>query len=135
MRYTRSQINKSGQIIVSPMDNVLAYAEAMTMVDDWRKLHLPVLEQLVKQVSVVFSARNIPVTFTAQRLKRMPSIINKLRRTPQMGPEQGAVMLVAVDDVNELRMAYPSYFLNAQEFLNNLDEFRQFCRTIEKNNQ
>lgn len=59
MRYTRSQINKSGQIIVSPMDNVLAYAEAMTMVDDWRKLHLPVLEQLVKQVSVVFSARNI----------------------------------------------------------------------------
>ena len=349
MRYTRSQINKSGQIIVSPMDNVLAYAEAMSMVDDWRKLHLPVLEQLVKQVSVVFSARNIPVTFTAQRLKRMPSIINKLRRTPQMGlggvqdiggarfafdnmesllnakacleqtalvdftldhdiydyvahpkasgyrsihfvykyhssdndldgmrvelqlrttlqhswatavetaelisnspiksgqgdeawqnffclvssifarqenqpvderfktftnkdyceslarqdseykfwdnlqalvglvrvveeqefakgyvllvidywkkevqlrhfvseqkdevnqlyaqienkmgPEQGAVVLVAVDDVNELRMAYPSYFLNAQEFLNNLDKFRKFCQTIEKNNQ
>ena len=42
--------------------------------------------------------------------------------------EQGAVVLVAVSDVKELREAYPSYFLNADEFIQALSEFQNHCR-------
>jgi hypothetical protein len=40
----------------------------------------------------------------------------------------GAVVLVAVSDVKELREAYPSYFLNAEEFLSALADFKNNCR-------
>jgi len=33
-----------------------------------------------------------------------------------------------ISTVKELREAYPSYFLNAREFIAALDEFRERCR-------
>lgn len=42
--------------------------------------------------------------------------------------EKGAIVLVAVTDVKELREAYPSYFLNAGEFISALAEFQNSCR-------
>ena len=39
-----------------------------------------------------------------------------------------AIVLVAVSDVKELREAYPSYFLNSEEFIAALSDFQQACR-------
>ncbi len=43
--------------------------------------------------------------------------------------KSGAVVLVSVSDMNELREAYPSYFLNANEFIFALLQFHKSCRT------
>jgi DNA repair photolyase len=41
---------------------------------------------------------------------------------------KAAVVLVAVSDVKELREAYPSYFLNAGEFISELSDFQRNCQ-------
>ncbi|MCQ2051852.1 MAG: hypothetical protein MJY74_06580 [Bacteroidaceae bacterium] len=44
---------------------------------------------------------------------------------------EAAVVLVAVSSVKELREAYPSYFLNAGEFLSALADFQKRCKVNE----
>ena len=39
-----------------------------------------------------------------------------------------AVVLVSVSDMKELQEAYPSYFLNASEFIQSLQEFNSVCK-------
>lgn len=39
-----------------------------------------------------------------------------------------AVVLVSVSDMKELKEAYPSYFLNANEFLRELIDFNNRCK-------
>lgn len=41
---------------------------------------------------------------------------------------KSAVVLVSVSDMKELQEAYPSYFLNAKEFINALEDFRTTCK-------
>jgi phosphoserine phosphatase len=43
--------------------------------------------------------------------------------------KEAAVVLVSVSDMKELQEAYPSYFLNASEFVQALNEFNQVCIT------
>ena len=40
---------------------------------------------------------------------------------------EAAVVLVAVSDMKELQEAYPSYFLNASEFVQALNDFNKMC--------
>lgn len=85
MKYSRNKINLAGKELIAVASDIFAYAEAITMVEDWRKLHLPVLESLTREVSEAFAGAGIPVAFSSQRLKRMTSIKDKLLRTPGMG--------------------------------------------------
>ncbi len=85
MKYSRSQINKAGNIIISNQGNVFEYNDAMTMIDEWRKLHLPVLEELTKEIDQLFAENHITPAFSSQRLKRMTSIREKLMRSDGMG--------------------------------------------------
>lgn len=43
--------------------------------------------------------------------------------------QNSAVVLVSVSDMKELQEAYPSYFLNASEFIQALFEFNSLCKT------
>lgn len=43
--------------------------------------------------------------------------------------QNSAVVLVSVSDMEELQEAYPSYFLNASEFIQALFEFNSLCKT------
>jgi hypothetical protein len=87
MKYSRHQLNKVGSVLSAdpaPVD-MLKTAEATLIVDDWRKTHLSVLEDLYKQIgSILYNAR-IYAEFSSQRLKRMTSIITKLKRNKDMG--------------------------------------------------
>lgn len=99
MKYSRKKIDKVGQIISVETVNALALAEAMTIVDDWRKLHLPVLEELMDQIKALLDEKGIKPAFSSQRLKRMVSIREKLRRTPNMG-------LGGVQDIGGARFVF-----------------------------
>ncbi len=87
MKYSRHQLNKVGSILSAdpaPAD-MLKTAEATLLIDDWRKTHLPVLETLYKQVGTILYNAHIAEEFSSQRLKRMTSIIAKLKRNKDMG--------------------------------------------------
>lgn len=99
MKYSRKQIDKVGRIISMESVNALTLAEAMTTIDDWRKLHLPVLEILMEQLKVRLDENGIKPAFSSQRLKRMISIQEKLRRTPNMG-------LGGVQDIGGVRFVF-----------------------------
>lgn len=85
MKYSRKEIDRAGKIIISSSPDVFALAEAIVKVDDWRKLHLPVIEELSAKVADLLSNEKVPVAFSSQRLKRMKSIKEKLIRTSNMG--------------------------------------------------
>lgn len=85
MKYSRNSINQAGKLLAAT-DNVdlLRVGEAKVMVDNWRRDHLPVLAEFVRQVEAVLVANDISVEFGSQRLKRMTSIIDKLHHNPGM---------------------------------------------------
>lgn len=85
MKYTRNQINKSGKILLSGPDVGFPFIDANLMVEDWRKLHLRPLKDLVEVVTRVLSEAGVSAAFSSYRLKRMTSIIAKLKHNEQMG--------------------------------------------------
>ena len=85
MKYSRKSIDKAGRVIISSPTEIFDYIDAVAKVDDWRKLHLPVIEKLASHISELLYKEGIPVAFSSQRLKRMTSIKEKLIRTPNMG--------------------------------------------------
>ena len=167
MRYSRNKIDKAGAVVASPSPiDLIRYAEAITIINDWREQHLPVLIELAREVSATLAENHIKASFSSQRLKRMVSIVEKIKRFPNMDlggmqdiggarfvfndmptlqqsfainlytqieskitPDIGAVVLVSVSNIQELREAYPSYFLNAEEFIAALNTFSTRCLT------
>ena len=85
MKYTRKEIDRAGKIIISTSPDLFEKAEAVVKVDDWRKLHLPVIELLSSHVSSLLAMNGIAIAFSSQRLKRMTSIKEKLMRSTNMG--------------------------------------------------
>jgi hypothetical protein len=85
MKYSRKEIDKAGKIIISTSSDIFEKAEAIVKIDDWRKLHLPVIELLSNHVSSLLAEKGIAIAFSSQRLKRMTSIKEKLIRTTGMG--------------------------------------------------
>ena len=61
------------------------FTDANLVVDDWRKLHLIPLQDLVAEVTRVLAENGVVAAFSSHRLKRMTSIIAKLRHNPGMG--------------------------------------------------
>lgn len=116
MKYSRNRINNAGAIIASDQSDILDYAESMNVIDDWRKLHLPVLEMLMDQLNAALAREGIRPAFSSQRLKRMQSIRQKLQRNPGMGlggmQDIGGARLV-FDDIPSLMQA-KNCILNAR---------------------
>lgn len=61
------------------------YTDANLVVEDWRKLHMIPLQELVEDVTRVLADGGVQAAFSSHRLKRMTSIIAKLRHNPGMG--------------------------------------------------
>ena len=101
MKYSRNKINSVGQVIATESSDILRYAEAITIVEDWRKTHLFPLGILVTEVSRVLLENGIVPAFSSRRLKRMTSIIEKLKHNPGMG-------LGGVQDIGGARFVFES---------------------------
>lgn len=85
-------------IASSPID-LIEQAQNVMLVEDWRKLHMEPLNQLVEAVSNLLAESSVTALFSSQRLKRMTSIVDKLRRNPEMG-------LGGVQDIGGARFVF-----------------------------
>lgn len=85
MKYTRSKINNSGKALLAGPDTGFPYIDAAMVVEDWRKLHMVPLQELVDEVTRILAGSGVTAAFSSHRLKRMTSVIAKLRHNPGMG--------------------------------------------------
>ena len=85
--YSKGQVNKAGDVLraavslqESPSEEA---ARALSIMSNWRSSHAFPLNTVTVNLKKV--ARNVdPAALVAQRLKRIPSIIDKLDREPSM---------------------------------------------------
>jgi len=84
---TKGEVNRAGKVLVEgslfaglpPIDR----AEVLNTINNWRSSHG--YPQHVAKITLTARAKKIePDAICAQRLKRLPSIITKLRRNPNM---------------------------------------------------
>lgn len=100
MKYSSNKITKAGLTILSSTDKE-EYSKAVEVINDWRSLHLPVLDELKKAILSLLSRKNIRIYLVSHRLKRFSSIQNKLDRNPQS-------KLGTLQDIGGLRIVVPT---------------------------
>ena len=81
VEYSRSRIIKAGKIIRKPDSTQEQIDEATKVIDNWRASHAFPLHVIYIHLRGMASGKNIVV---AERLKRLDSIIEKLKREPTM---------------------------------------------------
>lgn len=96
MKYSRNQINKAGEILITSSDREKV-SRVIDIIDDWRELHLLPLDNLYNTIIEILEKENIQIHFVSRRLKRLSSIQNKLDRNPKMG-------LGGLQDIGGLRI-------------------------------
>lgn len=112
MKYSRSKINSLGKVLIAGPETGFPYTDANLVIEDWRKLHMTPLGELVVNVTNLLSEAGINAAFSSHRLKRMTSIVAKLRHNPGMG-------LGGLQDIGGARFVFediPS-LLKAQEVI------------------
>ena len=104
MKYSRNQINKAGEILITSSDRK-EVNRVIDIIDDWRKLHLPALDNLYNTTTAILKKENIQIHFVSRRLKRLSSIQNKLDRNPEMrlgGLQDIGGLRIVVSNINTL---------------------------------
>lgn len=97
MKYSRNQINKAGDALINePFER----QQAVEIVTDWRQSHLPVLRELNDELTEYLVSNGIEFEFSSHRIKRMQSIVEKLRNNPEMG-------LGGMQDIGGIRFVFP----------------------------
>ena len=80
---SKNQINKAGQILVQDNPSPLELEWARDLADRWRACHAYPINTF--QATLRLKLKGFPEdSIAAQRLKRMPTIIDKLKRYPAM---------------------------------------------------
>lgn len=100
MKYSRNKINNAGDILLTSKDEAQTNY-AISIIEDWRTLHLPVLDELHNSVVSILETKHISILSVSQRLKRRFSIQQKLSINPQM-------KLGGLQDIGGLRIVFPT---------------------------
>lgn len=85
MKYSRNKINLSGKALLAGPETGFPYIDANLIIEDWRKMHMRALTDLVEEVTNLLNEHSVKAAFSSHRLKRMTSIVAKLRHNPGMG--------------------------------------------------
>lgn len=123
MKYGSKKITKAGNIALTSNDKE-EVNNAINMINDWRYLHLPALDELQVSLIQLLKDNNIRVFSVSRRLKRLSSILNKLDRNPQSG-------LGTLQDIGGLRIVvYTMDALNKAMniIINNIPESFEFTK-------
>lgn len=112
MKYSRNKINVAGKALLAGPETGFPYTDANLVIEDWRKLHMQPLEALVAEVTRVLSQAGVRAAFSSHRLKRMTSIVAKLRHNPEM-------RLGGLQDIGGARFVFEdiSSLLQAQQVI------------------
>ena len=84
MKYSRKQISKAGEKLLTSKSNV-EIEESLNLINDWRTNHLHPLVVLKNNLLRLLGKNNIEPNLVSQRLKRLTSIQYKLDLNPSMG--------------------------------------------------
>ncbi len=123
---SKKSINRAGQILVSDKVGADELAWAINLANQWRACHaypINTFQATLRRKLSSFSDEPI----VAQRLKRMPTIIDKLKRYPVMKlttmQDIGGVraVLESVDDVYKLAAQYKTTSRFAHELIDEKD--------------
>ena len=82
-QYSRSKIEKAGKVISRFDDSSPEFNEFLPVVDNWRAAHAYALDNISEIVSELL--KEDENSFVVHRLKRLDSIIGKLKRTENTG--------------------------------------------------
>lgn len=99
VKYSRKSLDRAGWALLDPFKR----AEVIEMVTDWRLSHLPVLRELVEDLTSYFRENNVQYAFYSQRIKRMTSIIDKLRNN-----QESKMGLGSMQDIGGARFVFGS---------------------------
>lgn len=91
VKYSRSNLNRIGSYLYEEGIDAFKRSEAMRIVSDWRMTHLPVLREFVENLTAYLAEKNVKYAFYSQRVKRMTSIIEKLRNNEATGMRLGGL--------------------------------------------
>ena len=81
-RYSKSQVNRAGHVLLSARPKSRAYQDALQIVNEWRTAHAYPMNTF--QATLRLKVKKYGNAIVAQRLKRLPTIIDKLGRYPEM---------------------------------------------------
>lgn len=108
---SKSEINKAGKILSISKKNSQDYSRSLEIAEQWRACHAYPLNTFNTNLRV--NIRKVKgATIVAQRLKRMPTIIDKLSRFPTMKLAQmqdiGGVRAIvnSIEEVKQLAKIY-----------------------------
>lgn len=83
LRLTKAQVNRAGDVLRGADPASVEYVQALGVMQEWRKLHSVPLHSIASSLGKVARAfEGNPEV--ARRLKRAPTIVNKLRAMPGM---------------------------------------------------
>ncbi len=116
--YSKERINRAGDILISESSSEEEKNTAIEILDNWRAIHSYPMH--VFKIRLKSKATSVDKNaFTAQRLKRVPAIINKLKRSyngrpptmklSQMQDIGGCRAVLA--NVSQVRKLYQDYYL------------------------
>ncbi|MEZ4528699.1 MAG: hypothetical protein R2941_22525, partial [Desulfobacterales bacterium] len=83
-KFTKNQINKAGEIIIKDDPNIGELLSAYEIVDNWRLCHSYPINTFQSTLRTKLKKIDKSSFLVSQRIKRMPSIISKLKRFPKM---------------------------------------------------
>jgi len=109
---SKSKINRAGKTLLTEPEGTDKFFEAFDIMDRWRACHAYPINTFQSTLRTKLKDHKYSDYIVAQRLKRLPTIIDKLRRYPNMQlttmQDIGGVraILKSVKDVYRLRDEY-----------------------------
>ena len=111
LQYSRTSVDKAGKALVENNISPLGRIEVLNTINNWRSAHSYPLHLAIKNLQKKASKIS-PEAITARRLKRLSSIILKLKRNRNMKLTQMQdiggcrVILPTINEVNQLIHQY-----------------------------
>ncbi|HBT96814.1 MAG TPA: (p)ppGpp synthetase [Desulfobulbaceae bacterium] len=100
--FSKNRINRIGEILTDAQASSAERDEALALLSEWRSLHWYPLSQFYMMLSRNHVPKIEPTGIVAQRLKRLPTIIDKLKNRQQ------TMKLARMQDIGGLRVILSS---------------------------
>ena len=115
LRFSRKQITHAGVVLITNEATPTARAQALQTLSDWRALHWYPMHMLALALRQHLRAQH-KTAVIATRLKRLPTILDKLQNREQK------MALARMQDVGGVRAILPS--------INDIRMLEKYCRQI-----
>jgi len=129
LEYSRKAVGRAGTTLQREQYLTEKYSQSLDVLSNWRASHIYPLSKI--QNLLYKRAQKIDKkALIAQRLKRTPSIINKLHLLLELAylklerestnPNTDNIVLVKTESAYNLKKTYPNYFTDSHFFIKQL---------------